>query len=168
MTTWQRIFRTLALVTASSPPGHEATSLPNRIWEYSDVLHCRRSQTLHSLTGAVGGHFQVSVEMWERVQVSALAGSTKDFHRVVPERLCHCIDGRCRSAQSAGLLAPSQGFTRCFASFSFPPDPSAPSCWKTPHGMRLPPWRCTSGAEQVTSQRWSRDEGRCQRSCVRS
>lgn len=55
--------RTLALVTASSLPGHEATSLHNRIWEYSDVLHCRRSQTLHSLTGAVGGHFQFSLEM---------------------------------------------------------------------------------------------------------
>ena len=36
-------------------------------------------------------HFQVSPEMFDWVQVRALAGPLKDIHRVVPKPLLHCL-----------------------------------------------------------------------------
>ena len=36
-------------------------------------------------------YFQVSSEMFDLVQVRALAGPLKDIHRLVPEPLLHCL-----------------------------------------------------------------------------
>lgn len=129
MTPWERIFRTLALVTASSP-GHEATSLHNRIWEYSDVLHCRRSQTLHSLTGAVGGRVRVNQGLSQ-----SCPWETLSLHRL-----------EVQVSPGSGSVGSVTGFHEVLRFVQL--SPWSP-CSQLPHGTRLPPRRCTGGAEQV-------------------
>ncbi|XP_051533408.1 mitogen-activated protein kinase kinase kinase kinase 6 isoform X1 [Myxocyprinus asiaticus] len=102
----------------------------------------------------VDSHFQVSPEMFDWVQVQALAGPLKDIHRVVPKPLLRCLGCVLRvivllegepSAQSEVLSALDHVLLRIslyFAAFSFPstltsPPVSAPE--KHPHSMMLPP-----------------------------
>ena len=75
----------MAAITASSLLGYDATSL----------AHLSRSslQILSSSVRLDGEHsyFQVSPEMFDRLQVQALAGSLKDVQRLVPEPLLCCL-----------------------------------------------------------------------------
>ena len=59
------------------------------IWGVSPILLCRSSQALSGwMRALLHSYFQVSPEMFDRVQVRALSGPLKD----VPKPLLHCLD----------------------------------------------------------------------------
>ena len=61
-------------------------------WGFSAILLCRSSQALSGWMGtSVDSPFQVSSEMFDWVQVRALAGPLIDIHRVVPKLLLCCL-----------------------------------------------------------------------------
>ena len=65
------------------------------IWGVSPILLCRSSETLQVGWGAfLHNYFQVFPEMFDRVQVWALAGPLKDIQRLVPKPLGRCPVGR--------------------------------------------------------------------------
>ena len=109
------------------------------IWEVSPILLCRAS--LHS-------YFQVSPEMFDRVEVWALAGPLKDIQRLVSKPLLHCLCCVLRviSPQSELLCTLEQVFIKDlslhFAPFIFPlilTSLPVPAAKKHPHSMMLPP-----------------------------
>ena len=63
------------------------------IWGVSPILLCRSSQALSGWMGEelLHSYFHISPEMFDWVQVRALAGSLKDIQRVVPKTLLHCL-----------------------------------------------------------------------------
>ena len=81
-------------------------------------------------------YFQVSPEMFDRVQVRALAGPLKDTHRLIPKTLLHCLGCVLRvvvllenepSPQSEVLSILEQVFIKdlsvlCYIHLSFIPD----------------------------------------------
>ena len=87
-------------------------------------------------------YFQVSPEMFDWVQVRALAGPLKDIHRVVPKPLLRCLGCVLRlivllegepSAQSEVLSALDQVFIKdisvlCSVQLSLTPDQSPSPC----------------------------------------
>ena len=86
----------LSAITASSLLGYDATSLAHLIFSADPLKLCQVGWgvSLHS-------YFQVSPEMFDRVQVRALAGPLKDIQRLVPKLLLswlwaqgHCPFGR--------------------------------------------------------------------------
>lgn len=65
--------------------GYDATSFPHLDLGISTIPLCRSSKAVR-LDG-----FQVFPEMFDLVQIRALAGLLKIIHRVVPETLPHCV-----------------------------------------------------------------------------
>ena len=65
----------LAAISASSLLGYDTTTLHTWIWGFSPIRECRSSQTGWGLS--VDSHFQISPEMFDWVQVRALAGPLK-------------------------------------------------------------------------------------------
>ena len=98
-------------------------------------------------------YFQVSPEMFDRVQVCALAGPLKDIQRLVPKPLLHCLGCVLRvvvllegepSPQSEILRALEQIFIKdlsvLFSVYlSLDPDSlPVPAAEKRPHSLKLP------------------------------
>ena len=61
------------------------------IWGVSPILLCRSSQALSGWGVSLHSYFQVSPEMFDWVQVRALAGPLKDIQRLVPKPFMHCL-----------------------------------------------------------------------------
>ena len=98
-------------------------------------------------------YFQVSPEMFDRVQVWALAGPVKDIQRLVPKPILHCLGCVLRvvvllegepSPPSEVLSALEQVSSRIslyFAPFIFPSILTSlpvPAAEKHPHSLMLP------------------------------
>ena len=78
----------LAAITASSLLGYDATSL---VHLYLGIFSHSSLQILSSSIRWMHSYFQVSPEMFDRVQVQALAGPLNDIQRLVPKPLLHCL-----------------------------------------------------------------------------
>ena len=117
-------------------------------------------------------YFQVSQEMFDLVQVRALAGPLKDIQKPVPKPLQHCLGCVLRvlgslSCWKVNLRSSlrfwslwsrfSSRISLYFAPFIFPSiltSLSVPAAEKHPHSMMLPPPCFTVGMVPGSFQTW--------------
>ena len=82
----------MAAITALNILGYDVTSLAHLyLGSFSHSLHILSSSVRLDWERCCTAVFQVSPEMLDRVQVRALAGPLKDFQRLVPKPLQHCL-----------------------------------------------------------------------------
>uniref|UniRef100_A0A673ZKN5 Uncharacterized protein n=1 Tax=Salmo trutta TaxID=8032 RepID=A0A673ZKN5_SALTR len=82
-----------AAITASGLIGYELQAWHTCIWEFLPFFSADPFKLCQVGWGALlHSYFQVSPEMFDRVQVRALAGPPKDIPRLVPKPLLRCLD----------------------------------------------------------------------------